>query len=267
MGDYVHGYTDRENERLRDQADAVRELIHGGTSYPPGSLVLEAGCGIGAQTGILLQRSPGARFIAVDQSADSLDQAGEHVRELGLTGVEFKIADIHALPFDDYYFDHVFVCFLLEHLIDPGGGLLELKRVLKPGGTITVIEGDHGSCHFHPETDASKRAWHSLIRVQASLGGDSLIGRRLHPLLRKAGYADVRVSPRIVAVDSENSGLMDAFVGKTIIPMVEGVKEKALRMGVIDGATWKRGIEDLRTIETCGEGVFYYTFYKAWGVC
>ena len=47
---YVHGYGAREGERLLDQANALSSLLHHDTRYPPGSRVLEAGCGVGAQT-------------------------------------------------------------------------------------------------------------------------------------------------------------------------------------------------------------------------
>ena len=59
---YVHGYSDREAARLADQAGSLAELLHAGTRYAPGSAVLEAGCGVGAQTVILARNSPGARF-------------------------------------------------------------------------------------------------------------------------------------------------------------------------------------------------------------
>ena len=48
--EYVHGYTEREAERLHDQAATLADLLHDDTSYPEGAAVLEAGCGVGAQT-------------------------------------------------------------------------------------------------------------------------------------------------------------------------------------------------------------------------
>ena len=57
---YVHGYSARESERLADQAETLTELLHYDTRYPAGSRVLEAGCGIGAQTVILAKNSPEA---------------------------------------------------------------------------------------------------------------------------------------------------------------------------------------------------------------
>jgi len=116
---YVHGYHPRENERLQDQAGTLVDLLHSDTSYPSGSVVLEAGCGVGAQTVTLAQRSPGARFVSVDISADSVAEAKRVTDAAGLTNVQFQQADIFALPFAAESFDHVFACFVLEHLSRP----------------------------------------------------------------------------------------------------------------------------------------------------
>src|SRR4051812_40183028 len=113
---YIHGYHPRENERLQDQAGTLVDLLHADTAYTAGSKVLEVGCGVGAQTVTLAQRSPDARFTSVDISAESIAEARRKVGQAGLTNVEFRQADIFALPFTAESFDHVFVCFVLEHL-------------------------------------------------------------------------------------------------------------------------------------------------------
>src|ERR1700739_965316 len=159
---YVHGYHSRESERLHDQAGTLEELLHSDTSYPSGSLVLEAGCGVGAQTIAIARKSPGARIVSVDISADSLRQANARADALGITNVEFRQADIFALPFRPASFDHVFVCFVLEHLSRPLDALSRLKHVLRPSGSITVIEGDHGSAQFHPDNTDARAAIHCL---------------------------------------------------------------------------------------------------------
>src|SRR5258708_38779221 len=124
---YVHGYDPRENERLQDQAGTLVDLLHSDTSYRPGSVVLEAGCGVGAQTVPLAQRSPGARFISIDVSVDSVAKAQRATAAAGLTNVQFQQADIFALPFAPESFDHVFVCFVLEHLSRPDAALAILN--------------------------------------------------------------------------------------------------------------------------------------------
>lgn len=235
----------------------------GNTSYPAGSLVLEAGCGVGAKTVTLASRNPGTRFVCTDISAESLAKAKETVARHGLSNVTFQQADILAMPFPTATFDHVFVCHVLEHLTDPVAALRKLRPLLKPGGTITVIEGDHGSCYWHPETPASQTVWQCLIRVQARLGGDSLIGRHLFPLLAEAGFAGVSVSPCPVYCDASRQDWVDGFVRKTIIAMVEGVKMQSLKLGLTDEQTWRQGILDLHQIADRPDGTFNYTFFKA----
>src|SRR5215207_1903592 len=168
---YVHGYRERENERLQDQAGTLVDLLHSDTAYPRGSSVLEAGCGVGAQTVTLAQRSPEARFTSVDVSADSIAEAQRRTDRAGLTNVEFQRADIFDLPFDAESFDHVFVCFVLEHLSQPVKALTVLNRLLRPGGSITVIEGDHGSTYFHPDSAAAHAAIRCQIELQRAAGG------------------------------------------------------------------------------------------------
>ncbi len=72
---YVHGYSEGEAARLADQASCLEEPLHRDTRYPLGARVLEAGCGVGAQTGLIAARNPQACFTSVDISADSLRQA------------------------------------------------------------------------------------------------------------------------------------------------------------------------------------------------
>jgi SAM-dependent methyltransferase len=258
---YVHGYEQRENERLQDQAGALVDLLHHDTAYPSGSLVLEAGCGVGAQTVTLAQRSPEARFMSVDISAESLAEADRRVERAGLANVEFRQADLFGLPFDPDSFDHAFVCFVLEHLSRPIEALAILGGLLSPGGSITVIEGDHGSAYFHPDSPAANAAIQCQVELQRAGGGNSLIGRQLYPLMLEAGFEGVRVSPRMVYVDSSRPDLVDGFTRKTFTAMIEGIREPAIAGGLIDPASFDAGVRDLhRTTEA--DGVFCYTFFK-----
>ncbi len=260
---YVHGYDPVESGRLDDQARTLEELLHHDTRYPDGSRVLEAGCGTGAQTTILARRSPGALKTAVDIAADSIAEARQRLGLLGSEGVRFDRADCARLPYADSCFDHVFVCFMLEHLSRPGDVLLELRRVLKPGGSLTVIEGDHGSFYCYPQTPASEKVVRCLIDLQAAGGGDALIGRRLYPLLVRAHFEDLRVTPRVVYVDPSRPEWEQGFSRHTFIAMVAGVEQDAIGQGMIDAATWRQGIDDLAA--TIGRGTFHYTFFKATG--
>ena len=116
---YVHGYHPRENLRLQDQASTQVDLLHSDTAYPAGSLVLEAGCGVGAQTVSLARNSPKAWITSVDISEASIIQARKTVEGAGHRNVVFGQADIFNLPFPPESFDHIFMCFVLEHLARP----------------------------------------------------------------------------------------------------------------------------------------------------
>ena len=261
---YVHGYDPRENLRLKDQAGTLADLLHSDTSYPAGCVVLEAGCGVGAQTVELARRSPGARFVSIDISPESVAEAERRVRAAGLTNTSFQQADIFSLPFQAETFDHIFVCFTLEHLPRPVEALAGLTKLLRSGGTLTAIEGDHGSTYFHPDSEAARAAIRCQVELQRATGGNALIGRQLYPLMARAGLDAVRVSPRTVYVDSSRPGLVDGFTRKTFTAMIEGVRQSAIDAGLTTAEAFDEGIRDLhRTAEE--DGVFCYTFFKGVG--
>jgi ubiquinone/menaquinone biosynthesis C-methylase UbiE len=264
-GNYVHGYSEREAERLGDQARTLTSLLHSDTRYPAGSRVLEAGCGTGAQTVILAKSSPDAEITSVDISLNSIRRAEARVRAEGITNVTFQAGDLFSLLFAPESFDHIFVCFVLEHLSDPGQALRLLRSLIRPGGTITVIEGDHGSAYFHPDSAEAKKAIRCLVRLQREAGGNALVGRELYPLLVQAGYADVHVLPRMVYVDASRPALVEGFTRQTFTAMVKGVRDTVLTRELMSPAEWEQGIADLyRTCEP--DGVFCYTFFKATGI-
>jgi SAM-dependent methyltransferase len=240
------------------------DLLHSDTTYPAGSVVLEAGCGVGAQTVTLAQRSPDARFTSVDISAVSVAEAKRKAEQAGIVNVEFQQGDIFALPFDPESFDHVFVCFVLEHIPRPVEALMVLRGLLRPGGTITLIEGDHGSAYFHPDSPEAREAIQCQIRLQCNAGGDALIGRKVYPMLAAAGFDAVRVSPRIVYVDASRPDLVDGFTRKTFTAMIDGIRDAAIAAGFIGAERFDEGVKALhRTTEA--DGVFCYTFFKGVG--
>ena len=265
MKKYVHGYSQREATRLNDQADSLAELLHYDSIWPEGSKVLEAGCGVGAQTKTIAPNNPASHFISIDISKESLVQAKEVANSMGIDNVEFLQADIFSLPFEAESFDHIFVCFVLEHLPNPLDVLHHLKRVLKPGGTIMVIEGDHGSAYFHPDSLAAKKAIQCLVRLQRHTGGDANIGRTLYPLLEEAGFEQIEVSPRQVYADDSRPKMVDGFTRNTFSAMIEGISEEAVSKQLIAKNEMEQGVKDLyRTAE--GGGTFCYTFFKGIGV-
>jgi hypothetical protein len=129
---------------------------------------------------------------------------------------------------------------------------------------MTVIEGDHGSTYFHPDSAAARLAIQCLVELQRLAGGNGLIGRQLYPLMVEAGLEPVHVSPRMVYVDSSRPALVDGFTRKTFTAMIEGVRESAIEAGLTSPDAFDEGVRDLhRTAEA--DGVFCYTFFKGVG--
>jgi len=263
---YVHGYTQREIQRLLEQSLILEELLHSGTCYPEGSRVLEVGCGVGAQTSILARRNPGAMIHALEISEESIARARELATREGLKNIEFINADLYEYNLKPGSFDHVFVCFVLEHLDDPVKALNILHEALVKGGSVTVIEGDHGSGFWTPETVESRLAWNGLIQSQRELGHDPNIGRRIYPLLKKAGFSRQKVTPRWVYADQSDHKLLDGVIKQIIVPMVYSAEGRVLGSKRMDKDTWERGLKDIGNVSGHPEGTFFYTWFKGVGI-
>ncbi|MEL6811106.1 MAG: methyltransferase domain-containing protein [Bacteroidota bacterium] len=262
---YIHGYSHEESKRLEDQANSIAEILHYDTIWPEGTLVLEVGCGVGAQTRTIAGKNPDCQFISTDISESSLQKARETINSCGLHNVRVETADVYQLPYGDHYFDHVFVCFVLEHLSKPMDALNELQRVLKPKGSLTVIEGDHGSTFFYPDSEAARKTVCAQISLQAESGGNANIGRALYPMLSSSGFKEVTVSPRQVYVDDSRPELLEGFIKNTFTAMIKGISSEVVSKKIMNPNIFQKGVADLyKTAE--GGGTFSYTFFKGTGI-
>jgi ubiquinone/menaquinone biosynthesis C-methylase UbiE len=106
------------------------------------SYVLDVGCGPG-NTACLIAQQYGVRVLGIDISEVMIDQANQRARRLGVEDkVEFRVADIFQLPFEDNSFDVAIAESVLTPLPgDKKQALLEIARVIRPGGLIGVNEG------------------------------------------------------------------------------------------------------------------------------
>ena len=100
----------------------------------PGDAVLDACCGTGDLARAAWQRGAG-HVIGIDFSERMLERARRKVPEL-----EWKQADVLALPFEDAHFDAAVVGFGIRNVENLEAGIRELRRVLKPGGRLGVLE-------------------------------------------------------------------------------------------------------------------------------
>jgi SAM-dependent methyltransferase len=201
MSGYVHGYDEVEVRRLARQARTLAPWTMDGVSFPAGALVMEVGCGVGAELVLLAERQPDLRLLGCDLAATQLRAAR---RELDAAGVRAPLVQASGarLPVADARLDGIFTCWLMEHVPDPGALAAECARVLKPGGRFYAREVDNGSFRMWPESDDVLRYMDTLNRVQIAYGGDPFVSRRLFALLVEAGFAEVRMSLPSIYADS-----------------------------------------------------------------
>jgi SAM-dependent methyltransferase len=261
-GVYVHGYSAEESERLNAQAGILSAFIHEKAIFTPGSRVLEAGCGVGAQTLQLARRNPRVDFVAIDCSAESLDVARSRVEAAGLTNVEFRRADIHALPFAQAEFDGAFLCFVLEHLAAPAAALQEIRRVTRAGGKVCAFEGDHGTVLPHPDDPAIHRMVAAIAALQKLEGGDACLGRRLCPLLLDAGLRNVSVEPCVAYADATRPQWVEQFTRATLTDMFAMQESPVLSRGLLSEPEWRAGMQGMHRAAR-DDGTCAYTFFRA----
>jgi SAM-dependent methyltransferase len=118
--------------------------------------------------------------------------------------MRFVRGDAHQLPFASESFDLAYCRYVLEHVGAPDTVLKEMRRVLRDGGRIAVLENDISAMRYDPPSAAFDEAWNKFAELQRRVGGDGLIGSKLFRLLRGAGFRDLELSiqPEIHWADS-----------------------------------------------------------------
>jgi SAM-dependent methyltransferase len=239
MAEYVHGYGTREQHRLVEQAEHWRHrLIRDGTELEPGTRVLEVGRGVGAVLGVLGQEFPGIRLVGVDIERKQLEFARRHLQR---AGVEANLVegDALALPFGEGSFDHVWMMWFLEHIADPPAALREARRVLVPGGRITAIEVDYGTCRAEPSTTAMEMLFRAMVHGMATSGWSDA-GTRLPGWLADTGFHEIdagRRAYRWVGDDLASQARYAADVMESAfdaLVQAPGATETELRAGLDD---------------------------------
>jgi phosphatidylethanolamine/phosphatidyl-N-methylethanolamine N-methyltransferase len=150
---------------------AIRQL-----AIRPGDHVLEVGIGTGLNLPLYPSR---CGVTGIDLSEEMLDKARDKVVELGLTNVTLRTMDATVMDFADNGFDSVVATYTISAVPDPVSVLREMRRVVKPGGSIVVLN------HFRSEKRVVGRLEDLVAPVCTRLGWKSNLP--LEPLLKQVG--------------------------------------------------------------------------------
>lgn len=159
----------------------------------PGERVLDVGCGTGVLTRLAAEAvGPTGAAIGIDPAPDMIRVALDNATRLG-NRARFQLAAVENLPFADASFDAVFASAMVHHLppATKRAGLREIRRVLRPGGRLIVVDLDRPA---HP-------LWWLVvwpIRFHPSLGEH--VRGRLSGYFRDAGFAPVEAVGRWAAL-------------------------------------------------------------------
>lgn len=201
----AESYDDSLGHGLIDgpEAAAWRDLIRRHLGRASGRRALDVGCGTGAMS--LLLHSAGFQVTGTDFAQSMLERA----RAKAPGDVRLLCADATRIPEADASFDVVVTRNLVWTLPDPAAALVEWRRLLRPGGRVMIIDGDHARLslieRLMPALDRvlgarvdghsalSAAQWQAHHAIMGKLPhGDGLRDRRVALMLRKAGFADLR---------------------------------------------------------------------------
>lgn len=261
---YLHGFTHREQERLYHQARFMEHRVHEGLPLHRAKRLLEVGCGVGAQTEILLRRFPALHITGIDAAKPNLARAKEHLRRQPWAAgrYELQLADATQLEFGPDSFDAAFLCWVLEHVGDPMRVLSEVRRVLRPGSPVIVTEVQNMSFFIDPYSPQTLAYWLAFNDHQLELGGDPFVGAKLGNLLQAVGFHDIATSVRTIHLDNRapaERAEMLAFWTDLLLSGADGL----LRAGKVSEKVVDGMRQELQQVAHDPNAVFYYSFIQA----
>lgn len=170
------------DHRWASYVDATTRLTLAPLDLRAGEALLDVGCGTGVLLRHLANRSRGAQFLGVDLSPEMLARALARLEN----AAGLAVADAAALPFSGGSFDAVVSGNVVHFWSDPAACLLEIRRVLRPGGQLVITDwcDDYLVCRI---CDLWLRVFDPAhVRTYGSV--------RFGDMIRAAGFRDVKVT-------------------------------------------------------------------------
>jgi ubiquinone/menaquinone biosynthesis C-methylase UbiE len=212
-------FVERLEFRAKDATfTAYREAYLKLIDLPRTAAVLDLGCGTGVVGRAIAARDGfGGTVTGVDQSP-ALIAAGERLAADDGVGdrVELVVGDAHQLEFPAATFDAAVAHTLFSHVRDPLAVLEEIARVIRPGASVAIFDGDYGSLTFGSSDAELGQAMERAI--QSMIMSSSRVMRELPRLLPKAGLRLTAMQAHVYAEAGSSSFMLNA--AETYGPLV-----------------------------------------------
>lgn len=172
-----------------------------------GQQLLEVGCGVGSLCRLVAPGvAPNGKITGVDISADFVSFAQEQIIHTDFSSyIQWGVCQAEFLPFIDARFDGVLAARLLLHVLNPKHVLSELKRVVRPGGRVVVMDWDFETVTIdHSDRNLTRRVLHWRCDHH---GGNNWSGRKLWKLMKTTGLVNVQIFPYVSFATNENDSL------------------------------------------------------------
>ena len=264
--EYIHGYEPVEQARLIEQARAMEKWVFEGVEFTPGARVLEVGCGVGAQTKLLLKRFPDITIDALDLSLEQLEAARHHLkRELKQGRVRLMQADASDLSaLEARAYDGAFICWFLEHVKAPVQVLQQTRARLKKGAPVFVNEVFNQALFIEPYSPAFLKYWFEFNDHQWESGGHPFVGASLGNLLTEAGFRGVETALRPVHFDSRHPKERARFTEYQKKELLSAAPA-LLKAGRVDRETVTKLKREFTRVERGEDAVFFAAWMHAVG--
>ena len=261
---YLHGFSPVEQERLRRQARFAEHTVYQNVNFSSIKKVLEVGCGVGAQSEILLRRFPDMHLTGIDLSDKQLIAAKESLANLDFAKNRYKLEQMSAedLKFEAESFDGAFLCFVLEHVPDPRLVLSEVRRVLSLGGVIYITEVLNSSFFLDPYSPHVWKYWMAFNDYQYDQKGDPFMGAKLGNLLMQNGYRNIETEVKTWFLDNRYPQKRKEII-EFWSELLLSASEQLLAAKYVDQQTVDGMKAEMKVVASDPNAVFFFSFIQA----
>ncbi|MCB2360140.1 methyltransferase domain-containing protein [Clostridium estertheticum] len=228
--DEIATNVDAEIKRLKAQVELfwdkeLKHLLEFGLS--DGMTIVELGCGPGFVVEKILNRFPNSEVTALEIEPMLVKYSRNYLLKKQFKRFKIIEGSIMNTGMEENFYDIAITRLVLEHLPDPLSAVLEVLRIVKPGGKAIFVDNDF-EMHImtYPHTPALRILYDAYCNARFSEGGNPKIGRELPRVLKQAGFTNIDFE--VISAHSEIIGDEMFFKSEGI-----GIPYKLFRSGFL----------------------------------